>query len=110
MRRAGLQTRQPANSCSSSCKRFANWVTTNATKSADLAKTDVGDLERTVAARPAPPPQSEPVRRTFRRLIVPQTTPPQRTLDHALDVLDQMIGPDPVKEEVAHGGARSGAH
>ena len=57
-------------------------------------------MERTVAARPAPPPQSEPVRRTFRRLIVPQTAPPQRTLDQALDVLDQMIGLGPVKEEV----------
>jgi NAD(P)H-dependent FMN reductase len=76
---------------------FANWVTTNATKSAELTKIETGD---TAAPRPAQPPHSEPARRTFRRLIVPQAAPPGRTLDQALDVLDQMIGLGPVKEEV----------
>ena len=82
---------------------FANWVTTNAKTSADPKKIEMINLERTGAAvlhAPTAAAPSEPPRRMFRRLIVPQVTPPERTLDQALDHVDQMIGLAPVKEEV----------
>jgi NAD(P)H-dependent FMN reductase len=82
---------------------FADWVALTAKPSADRKKIDGANPEHSnqaVQNAPAPASSGEPPRRTFRRLIVPQAAPPERTLDQALDRLDQMIGLAPVKEEV----------
>ena len=47
---------------------------------------------------PSSPDHSAP--RPGRRLKVEATIPPERTLDQALDRLEEMVGLDPVKEEV----------
>src|SRR5262249_25149185 len=97
--------------------------------SADLTKIEMADFEsagvpwvrtRTpVPPRPPPAPQPAtvtpefkspepvlppnvspaPATGTKRRLVVTPTAPPERTLDQALDHLDQMVGLSRVKEE-----------
>jgi SpoVK/Ycf46/Vps4 family AAA+-type ATPase len=47
-----------------------------------------------------PPSSTTPAPAARRRLIVTPTTLPERTLDQALDHLEQMVGLAPVKEEV----------
>jgi S1-C subfamily serine protease/AAA+ superfamily predicted ATPase len=59
---------------------------------------------RTLVVEPtsAPPisPAAEPTPRPRRRLTVTPIAPPERTLDQALDHLEEMVGLGPVKEEV----------
>jgi S1-C subfamily serine protease/SpoVK/Ycf46/Vps4 family AAA+-type ATPase len=50
------------------------------------------------ASMPSSPDQSAP--RAGRRLKVEATIPPERLLDQALDRLEEMVGLEPVKEEV----------
>jgi NAD(P)H-dependent FMN reductase len=93
-------TDAPRNFLQQFMSAFANWVPAIANLSADSKSIDiVGSERKSPAPPPAPASPAEPARRTFRRLIVPQTAPPERTLDQALDRLDQMIGLAPVKEE-----------
>jgi SpoVK/Ycf46/Vps4 family AAA+-type ATPase len=73
--------------------------------SADLTKIEMVDFERAgvplVRARGQPSTQpSAPTRSAGRRLSVAPSAPTERTLDQALDQLEQMIGLGPVKEEV----------
>jgi SpoVK/Ycf46/Vps4 family AAA+-type ATPase len=67
---------------------------------ADITRIEMVDFEKAgvplVRSRTASP--GAPVAR--RRLTVAPTVPPERTLDQALDTLEQMIGLSPVKEEV----------
>ena len=57
-----------------------------------------------VAAEPAPvapaPLEAAPIPRAARRLTVTPTMAPERSLDSALDHLEEMVGLAPVKEEV----------
>src|SRR5262249_60318149 len=46
------------------------------------------------------PPAAAPSPRAGRRLTVTPTTSPERTIDQALDHLEEMVGLAPVKEEV----------
>jgi SpoVK/Ycf46/Vps4 family AAA+-type ATPase len=46
------------------------------------------------------PPAAAPTPRAGRRLTVTPTTPPERTIDQALDHLEEMVGLAPVKQEV----------
>jgi AAA+ superfamily predicted ATPase len=87
---------------------------------ADITKIEMIDFEsagvpwlHTRAPTPPPPVVPElmlavqpaslaaaPIPRPGRRLTVTRTTPPQRTIDQALDHLEEMVGLAPVKEEV----------
>jgi SpoVK/Ycf46/Vps4 family AAA+-type ATPase len=98
-----------------------------ADSTADISKVEMVDFEsvgvplvRTHVPPPAPPPvptiptptsivvehslvPSSPdhlAPRSGRRLKVEATVPPERTLDQALDRLEEMVGLEPVKEEV----------
>jgi SpoVK/Ycf46/Vps4 family AAA+-type ATPase len=73
--------------------------------SADVRKIAMVDFEgagvpwvRTPGAPAAAGASAAPAASRARRLAVTQTAPPERTLDQALDRLDQMIGLAPVKE------------
>jgi SpoVK/Ycf46/Vps4 family AAA+-type ATPase len=55
-------------------------------------------VQPTSVAPPAPAAAPKP--RAGRRLTVTPTTPPERTIDQALDHLEEMVGLAPVKEEV----------
>jgi SpoVK/Ycf46/Vps4 family AAA+-type ATPase len=52
------------------------------------------------ALAPPTPPAPRPTARASRRLMVTPSAPPERTLDQALDHLEEMVGLAPVKEEV----------
>jgi SpoVK/Ycf46/Vps4 family AAA+-type ATPase len=94
---------------------------------ADITKIEMVDFEtagvpwvRTRASTPPPPPPvapevtlvaqptsvtpaspgAAPTPRVGRRLTVTPTAPPERTIDQALDHLEEMVGLAPVKEEV----------
>ena len=74
--------------------------------SADITKIEMVDFESAgvpwvhTRARAQAAGSAARAPSAIRRLSVTPSTPPERTLDQALDVLDQMIGLGPVKEEV----------
>jgi SpoVK/Ycf46/Vps4 family AAA+-type ATPase len=74
--------------------------------SADITKIEMADFEhvgvpwvRARTSAPAPGPGA-PEQRKVRKLTVEPSTPPEHTLDQALDNLESMVGLGPVKEEV----------
>lgn len=76
------------------------WVRTHAPVPSSLPAAP--PLAPIVEAASAPPPAAaaSPGHRAGRRLKIAPVTPPERSLDHALDHLEEMIGLGPVKEEV----------
>jgi SpoVK/Ycf46/Vps4 family AAA+-type ATPase len=72
--------------------------------SADLTRIEMADFEHAgvplVRVRGTGPQAGQPAPTAGRRLSVTPTAPPERTLDQALDRVDQMVGLAPVKEEV----------
>jgi len=92
--------------------REAQSVRLAADPSADITKTEMVDFENagvpwlrtrapTALQPPAvPPPPAVPIPRLGRRLTMTPRTPPEGTIDQALNHLEEMVGLTPVKEEV----------
>jgi SpoVK/Ycf46/Vps4 family AAA+-type ATPase len=84
--------------------REAQAMRVSSDPSADLTKIEMVDFEHAgvplVRVRGTGQQAAERTPGAGRRLSVTPTAPPERTLDQALDRLDQMVGLAPVKEEV----------
>jgi SpoVK/Ycf46/Vps4 family AAA+-type ATPase len=67
---------------------------------ADITRVEMVDFEKAGVPLVRSPTARASAASAGRRLTVAPTVPPERTLDQALDTLEQMIGLSPVKEEV----------